>query len=79
MGYYSSNNVQSSSASGGIGLTGIGFIVWIVFLTLKLCDVLPAGFTWFWVWFPLWIGPAISLSLILIVLIIAGIVYLLDR
>lgn len=45
----------SVSQTAVVPLTSIGLIVFIVFLVLKLCNVLPAEFTWFWVWFPLWI------------------------
>lgn len=44
-----------SSKNGGIGLLGLTFVVLLV---LKLTNLAP-GLSWFWVWFPLWIGPAI--------------------
>lgn len=53
---------SSSSASGGIGLGGVLFIV---FLVLKLCHVI--SWSWLWVTAPLWIPMAI------VVLIFAGI------
>ncbi len=62
---------MDSNSSGGITLSGIGFIVWLVFFILKCCDVLSPSFSWFWVWFPLWIIPAINLAL----LIVFGIIY----
>ena len=60
------NVVQTTS----LPLTTLGLIVFIVFLILKLCNVLPETFTWFWVWFPLWIPWAIELVLFGIVLLI---------
>ncbi len=69
---------MNESSKGGMTLSGIGFIVWIVFLVLKLCEVLPESFSWFWVWFPLWIGPAITIGLSLIVFLIVLIIGWLD-
>lgn len=69
---------MSESSKGGMTLSSVGFIVWIVFLVLKLCEVLPESFTWFWVWFPLWIGPAIALVLYLLAFLFALIVGWLD-
>ena len=45
--------------------------LFIVFLILKLTGVIE--WSWFWVIFPLWIGPAIGISLILIFFIITAI------
>lgn len=41
---------SSSSASGGIGLGGVLFVV---FLVLKLCHVI--SWSWLWITAPLWI------------------------
>jgi hypothetical protein len=49
---------------------GIGTIIFIVLLILKLTGAVP-GLTWFWVFFPLWIGPAVIVCLL-------GILILLD-
>ena len=59
----------------GLSLTSIGFIVWLVFLILKLCNQGNPDFawlTWFWVWFPFWLPWAIDLAfgIILIPIII---------
>lgn len=64
--------------TGGSGLCGVGVIVWIVFLILKCCGALPETFTWFWVWFPLWIVPAVYVGLALLALIAIAILDLLD-
>jgi len=45
---------------------GLGSILFIVFLILKLTGCI--GWSWWWVTAPLWIGPAIIISFILIVL-----------
>jgi len=52
---------MTSSNSGGIGFCGL---LTIVFITLKLCDVI--AWSWWWVLAPLW-GP---LALVAIVVLI---------
>lgn len=51
---------------------GIGTIVFIVLLILKLTGAAP-GLTWFWVFFPLWIVPVAAICLIAIIVLIATI------
>lgn len=51
---------------------GIGTIVFIVLLTLKLTGAV-SGLTWFWVFFPLWIVPVAAICLIAIVMLITKI------
>lgn len=51
---------------------GIGTIVFIVLLVLKLTGAAP-GLTWFWVFFPLWIVPVAAICLIAIVMLITTI------
>lgn len=51
--------------TGGMGL---GTILFIVFLILKLCDVID--WSWWWVTAPLWI----PVGLALIIIIICGII-----
>ena len=65
------NNEKSVAQNTVIPLTSVGFIVFIVFLILKLCNVLPPEFTWFWVWFPLWLPWAIEGVLLIVTLIVA--------
>ena len=50
-----------------------GFILFIVFLILKLTKVID--WNWFWIVFPLWLPFAITLVLLVIVLIIDYIAY----
>ena len=56
----------SSSAGGGIGLSGA---VFIVFLVLKLTEVID--WSWWWVTAPLWLPLAITLVVLLVMGVIA--------
>lgn len=50
-----SSQVGRVAAAGSPSLGFIGFVVWLVFLILKLCNQHNPDFewlTWFWVWFP---------------------------
>lgn len=66
------NAVQVSS----LPLTSIGLVTFIIFLILKLVNVLPESFSWFWVFFPLWLPFAIEGVLFIIILIV---LLLIDR
>jgi hypothetical protein len=57
---------NSSSASSGIGFGGL---LAIVFITLKLCNVIT--WSWLWVLSPLWIPLAIVLGIFAIGILIA--------
>lgn len=59
-----SKNSNGSAAGGGLGLSGV---LLVVFVVLKLCKVI----TWSWVWVlsPLWIS-AIIWGIILLIIII---------
>lgn len=59
---------KSNGSSGGIGFTGL---LTIVFITLKLIGKI--NWSWVWVLSPLWIGLAIVLLALLIMVIIAAI------
>ena len=57
------NEKKSVISTPTFSLTASGFIVWIVFLVLKLCNMNNPDFawlTWFWVWFPFWLPLAID-------------------
>jgi hypothetical protein len=57
---------REKNTSNGIGL---GTVLFLIFLTLKLAEVGPVQYwSWWWVTSPLWI----PLSLVLVVLAIAG-------
>ena len=56
-----------STASSGIGLTGL---VFVVFLALKLAEIgVVATWSWWWVTSPLWIPILLALGVLLVVLI----------
>ena len=57
---------QNNSTSGGIGFAGL---LTIVFITLKLCNVIV--WSWWWVLSPIWISLGLVLGIIAIVGIIA--------
>ena len=57
---------RSESSSGGIGLCGATFIV---FLILKLCHVID--WSWWWVTAPLWLGGSVFFAAAVLMLIIA--------
>jgi hypothetical protein len=58
------SNKSSSSSSSGIGFTGL---LTVAFIVLKLTGVI--AWSWWWVLSPLWI------SLLLVLLIVAGAIY----
>jgi len=52
--------------NGGNGGIGLGGMVFVVFLVLKLCKVI--AWSWWWVTAPLWIPVLIVLGVMAIVL-----------
>ena len=52
-------------STGGIGFCGL---LTIVFIVLKLCNVI--NWSWIWVLAPLWINFAVTLVIIVVILII---------
>lgn len=59
---------KSETASGGVGICGV---VFVVFLTLKLAGVV--NWSWWLVTAPLWIPWAAVAAVLVVVLIAAGI------
>jgi hypothetical protein len=59
---------NNTTSSGGIGFAGL---LTIVFIVLKLCNVI--AWSWWWVLSPIWI----SFSLALAILAIVGIIFML--
>lgn len=53
---------------------GLGGLTFLVLLILKLTG--SANVTWFWVFFPLWIGPVIVLGIFAVFMLLALIVSL---
>lgn len=66
------NNNESSS--GGIGFFGLLFLI---FLTLKLCDVID--WSWWWVTAPLWGPLAVFTVVVAIICVIAMLVKVLEK
>lgn len=60
---YSDNN-SSSSASGGIGVTGL---LGVAFVILKLCGVID--WSWLWVLSPFWISAAVGIIILLVIVL----------
>ena len=60
---------ESGNASGG-GI-GIGTLLFVVFLILKLCDKID--WSWWWVTSPLWIPAALIIVIVFIGCILAAI------
>ena len=56
---------SSSSSSGGIGFFGL---LTIVFIVLKLTDVI--AWSWWWVTSPLWIATAVVLAFLAVGLVV---------
>lgn len=62
-------STESKSSSGGLGL---GTILFVVFLTLKLTNVID--WSWWWVTSPLWISAVFFVFGMLIIAITAALV-----
>ena len=60
-----------------IELGGPAFLLFLVFLVLKLCKVIT--WSWWWVTAPLWIPFGLVIAIILIGLIISGIIALKEK
>lgn len=59
--------MNNKQASGGIGFTGL---LTIVFIILKLCDVI--AWSWWWVLSPLWISAILWVIFMVIALLVEG-------
>lgn len=64
----------NSSASSGIGTVGL---LGVIFVTLKLCNVID--WNWWWVTLPFWGIIALIIGIVLFVLIIKFFVIMLRR
>ena len=54
---------------------GIGTVLFLIFLTLKLAEIGPvANWSWWWVTSPLWIPLALVIAIVAIAAIVAIIV-----
>jgi len=69
--------MKDKKATGGLG---IGTILFLIFLTLKLAEVGPvAKWSWWWVISPLWIPFALIGVIVSIVFVIAVIAHKLKK
>ena len=65
--------MSTSSGSSSVGV-GLGGIVFVIFLVLKLAGIgQVANWSWWWITSPLWIPWVIILSIMLVFVIIAAI------
>jgi membrane protein YdbS with pleckstrin-like domain len=68
------HNNSNRSVSGGIGFSGL---LTIVFIVLKLCNVID--WSWLWVLAPLWISFALGIIILIVVVILQVIIEKNDR
>lgn len=57
---------KNSSSSSGIGFVGL---LQVVFITLKLCNVID--WAWVWVLTPLWMSTIVGVAIVVICVLIA--------
>lgn len=60
------SNNNTSSASGGIGFTGL---LTVLFIGLKLTHTI--SWSWWWVLSPIWISAAVTVAIVALVLLVA--------
>lgn len=62
-----------ATASASVSSIGVGGLAFVAMLVLKLAGITPQ-LTWFWVFFPLWIGPVVIFggAVAILVLFLAG-------
>jgi uncharacterized protein (DUF983 family) len=60
---------NKNTSSGGLGICGVTFIV---FLILKLCDVI--NWSWWWVTAPIWIPTVLFITICVVVFIVSFII-----
>lgn len=65
---------NQSSKQGGIGILGL---LGVVFVTLKLCDVID--WPWWQVLAPFWIIPAIAFALLCLALLMGCLSWIFER
>ena len=64
---------ENKSSSSGLG---IGTILFLIFLTLKLAEIGPVQYwSWWWITSPLWI----PLSCVIILLLVMGVATYIDK
>ena len=65
------NKTKRKSSSGGLGLVTF---LWVLFLILKLTNVID--WTWLWVFSPLWIAASLAVGLGLLFFLVIGLILL---
>lgn len=65
---------MNSNVSGGLGLPTI---LTLIFLVLKLCDVID--WSWWWVFAPIWIIAVLIFGILGIVGVVIGISFIVHR
>jgi len=65
---------MSNSSSGTSGGMGLGMVLFLIFMVLKLCEVII--WSWWWVTCPLWIPACLLVGWFVVVLLIALITFL---
>lgn len=77
---------ENTTKAGSRSVIGLGTLIFLVFLVLKILGMNGvegltwfAELSWFWVFFPLWIGLASIIGVCLILLLIAGVAELTFR
>lgn len=61
------SNSNSTTTSGGIGLSGL---LTVAFVVLKLCHVID--WSWWWVLSPLWISWIVAIILIIVMIFLGA-------
>lgn len=71
------NNVIQNKIVKQINVTGfkLSTLLGVAFIVLKLCNVID--WPWYYVTMPLWLGYAILLSVVIVVMLFAGLLLLL--
>lgn len=62
------NVVVKGGGTFGVSLFTMGFLTWLILMILNLTGTI--AISWFWVWFALWIVPAVGAGLAIIAVIV---------
>jgi hypothetical protein len=60
---------KSSTASGGIGFSGLLAVLFIALKLLKVTEV--ATWSWWWVLSPIWIGWGLIMAFVAVIVLVA--------
>lgn len=67
-------STKSETTSGSIGIVGL---LGVVFITLKLCNVID--WSWWWVTLPFWGGIGLFLAILAVMGLVLGILTLVEK